>query len=87
MGKINDVMESYHGRFVPMFQWENHEPMKIWYDEKNHSICVDCGISKKIPCEAELFDESTYDTLLNELENEIIYYFNGNGIDLFGVKD
>ena len=70
-----------------MFHWANHAPMKIWYDEQKNSICVDCGISKKMPNDAEVFDESMYYTLLNELEDEIIVYFKRNGIELFGVED
>ena len=87
MKKINDIMKSYHGRFVPMFHWANHPPMKIWYDEQNNLICVDCGISKRIPDDTEAFNESKYDTILNELEDEIIIYFKGKGFELFGVED
>lgn len=80
-------MKSYHGRFAPMFHWANYPPMKIWYDEQTNSICVDCGISKRIPNDTESFNESLYDTLLNELEDEIIIYFKGKGIELLGVED
>lgn len=87
MKKIVDIMKSYHGRFVPMFHWANHPPMKIWCDEQKNSICVDCGISKTMPNDAEDFDERMYDTLLNELEDEIIIYFKGRGVELLGVED
>lgn len=85
--KIIDVMKSYHGRFVPMFHWANHAPMKIWYDEQKNSICVDCGITKAIPNDAENFDENMYDSFLNELEDEIIIYFKEKWIELLGVED
>ena len=38
MNKITEIMKSYHGRFVPMFHWSNHTPMKIWYNEQANTI-------------------------------------------------
>lgn len=87
MNRITDIMKSYHGRFVPMFHWSNHTPMKIWYDEQKNSICVDCGVSKEIPNDIENFDENSYDAFLNELEDDIIAYFKEMGVDLFCVND
>lgn len=87
MAHVADIMKSYHGRFVPMFHWSNHPPMKFWYDEQKNSICVDCGISKTIPNDAEDFDEEKYDELLNELEEDIIAYFKCRGVELFSVED
>ena len=55
MNKITEIMKSYHGRFVPMFHWSNHTPMKIWYNEQTNTICVDCGVSKMLPDDIEKF--------------------------------
>ena len=38
MNKITEIMKSYHGRFVPMFHWFNHTPMKIWYNEQTNTM-------------------------------------------------
>lgn len=45
--KIQELMDKIHGRFVPTFFWENHEPMKYWYDADKDAICVDSGDEKK----------------------------------------
>lgn len=87
MNKITEIMKSYHGRFVPMFHWSNHTPMKIWYNEQTNTICVDCGVSKMLSDDIESFDENMYCNILYELETEIINSFRKNGIELYGVDD
>ncbi len=73
---IDYLLKEIHGRFVPTFYWENHDPMEYWYDPIKDAICVDSGDEKKIDLQDS---ELTYDSLFNlldELENDLIKKYN-----------
>lgn len=69
-------MNEIHGRFVPTFYWENHEPMEYWYDSVSNSICVDCNYEKKLTIETSNLNIESLNKLLDELEDELIVKYN-----------
>lgn len=69
---INKIMKEIHGRLVPTFFWENHEPMKYWYDATKDAICVNCGYGKKIEAANEKLTKQYIRKLLEQIEDELI---------------
>lgn len=74
--KIQELMDKIHGRFVPTFFWENHEPMKYWYDADKDAICVDSGDEKKIELKDDELTWQTIEKLIDKLEDDLIEKYN-----------
>lgn len=64
----------YNGA-APNIHWENHEPIKFWYDADKDMMCSDCGVD--IPF---IYDMSTpfkaVDDCIYDLHTAILDYFN-----------
>lgn len=77
---IVETFKQIYGIKAPQMFWANHDDMLIWYDEVTNKICTECGYSKDMNIPYSEINRYTLSLFLDELEEDIIKYYQINNI-------
>lgn len=85
---IKRLWNEIHGRYVPIFYWDNYQDMHYYYEPETDSFYCECGLHMPIDIPTEKLSKQTLCDRIDDFENEIYdYYYKHYGIRLSVLDD
>lgn len=72
---IRRLWDEIHGKFVPIFYWDNYQHMRYEYEPETDSFYCECGLHMPICIPTEELSASTLRNRIQDFEDEIFDYY------------